>query len=58
MHACGVIHKDLAPRNWMVVERGAEKAVFLIDFSHSVLSDYLELQEGDLADLEAMWEEW
>ena len=57
VHACGVIHKDLARRNWVVVERGAVQGLFLIDFSHSVLSHDVKLQDNDLADLQNLWGE-
>ena len=52
VHECGVIHQDLACRNWIVAEEGVQKTLYLIDFSHSVLSYDPRRRKQDLIDLD------
>ncbi len=52
VHACGVLHKDVHPRNFL---RGARGRVVLTDFAFSELSDSESGRQRARADVQRLW---
>ena len=51
VHSRGVIHGDVRYQNFVVSPQGSLPAIWLLDFSHCVLSHDEEKQQDDLNEL-------
>ena len=55
IHAKGVIHGDLRERNFVVMEQGSKRSIWLLDFSHCHFSSATNDQESELFELDDLF---